>query len=267
MFFDGGPEFFPRGVRSSFFAKFASNLTGELVVFTKVFEATSEGVVGLVDVGWFSGDAVEFEDDEAFATPEAFFVGDANVVAPEVKAFIGEADFVEGLGEFGSDPVAGVFEDGSEAVGAEFGEGDFLSVGGDFSEAKSKLLEEVLGHRSRTGVFEEKLFDGVASVSKKALRKLAGYGGDDSGGPFGEASPVDTDFEAGNIFLHEGLAFTDSIHPVVSFFEVSNDGDAIAALANIGFEDEGPAVFLREVGDSLNSVFLGEALVVGDADT
>ena len=58
-------------------------------------------------------------------------------------------------------PVAGVFEDRSEAMGAEFGENDFFALGGNFAEAEGELFEEMFRHRAGAGVFKEKLLDGV----------------------------------------------------------------------------------------------------------
>lgn len=147
-------------------------------MLSEVFEAVAEGVVGLVDVGGFACDAIELEDDEAFAATEVFFVGNADIVAAEVEAFVREADFVERLGELGGDPVAGVFEDGSEAVGAEFGEDDFFASGGNLGEADLELLEEVFGHCGGAWVIEEEALKGVLSVSSEALGELASEGGD-----------------------------------------------------------------------------------------
>ena len=215
---NGRPQFLPRGAGNAILAEMLTDLIGKSIVVSKVFEAAPEGVFGLVNMGGFTGDAVKLENDEAFPTTKALFVGDADIVASEIEAFVGEAGFIDSLGELGSEPVASVFEDGSEAVGAEFGEGDFFALGGDFVEARCELFEKVFGLRTGANVFEEKLLNGVLAITGEALGEFVCDGGDCSGGLFGEASPLDADFEPGDVFLHESLAFADSLKPLMGFF-------------------------------------------------
>ena len=197
-----------------------------------------EGVPRLIDVGNFSADAIYLENFEIRTPLKCFNARNFEIIATNIETFEPPADLIDRLPKCFGLEIASIRNQGAPAVIGDLAQKNDLSDRRNAIGLFPVLAEKHAGHSQGAGMVKDELLHRGVSISR--------HGGEPLPSDRKEVSPIaarqavveHAEFEARDVFLRDDRfpAFPE-VEGGLSFR--MDYEDALSALANIGFEDNG----------------------------